>query len=196
MPWSSHHVKGTYCQHDSPPLLMTLIAAVAGFVHCEVTLSPTFHTVLSGRKPLCTASSRGVGSHGDIKTISQVLSLLWLGPCDDFSCPWNKADHTTSSLPSPSLTTLQPHRPPVFLPNMPTLSPPPARARLSPLHSLPLSPVLAGFFSLSSNVTSLGGSRTNSGRNPEPQKGSPKPFLSPRAFATPHSQTAVSVVAI
>lgn len=65
MPWSSHHVKGTYCPHDSPPLLMTLTAAVAGFVHWEVTLSPTFHTVLSGRKPLCTASIRGVGSHGD-----------------------------------------------------------------------------------------------------------------------------------
>ena len=83
VPFSSHHVKGTCHQRTQSLLLLTVIpqAQVVFVRFLQVTLCPTFHTVLLGRKPLHAANIYGVGSYAP-SPCRQCVHINYLG----FSC--------------------------------------------------------------------------------------------------------------
>lgn len=161
-----------------------------GCLHCEVILSSL--SVLPGLGgSLCTQPApREWRVTEGVKTVNQILSLLWIEP---LSCPWTKP--TTRRLLCHSPLPVAPHSPATpasrSLPQRCPLCPRPwACARLSPRPPLPHSPPLTGFFSFRSLPAHMSfssePSRTNPGEDPEPREGSPKPFLS-RGRVLPHA---------
>lgn len=83
MPFPSHHIKGTYCQHNL--LMLTLITWLKGmfviFLQCRVTLSPPLHAVLFRRKSLICSSHLWVGTY---------TLLPWGWNICDFFCSGGK----------------------------------------------------------------------------------------------------------
>lgn len=60
MPLSSHHIKGTFCQHDLTLLMFSLIqwieVELVRFLHCKVIFSPFLYCTL--KKKICAAHLR------------------------------------------------------------------------------------------------------------------------------------------